>query len=226
MTTKLLAKAERQSKDEKLRRYPRVSRNAGKLDGSGESAAEDGRGRQDVGLGVVLDLIEQTVTRSELRHAVEAIDELAPAGDSELDGQRLTELAGKLSTVRPFLPGLMTKVRFGATPDGGPVLAAMRTLAQLLTVRTSGKLPAHLLTCSAPVRSTTTWSRARGSAWCMPLVGSRRRWTKRRTRCVCSSSSIAISSTAASSRWTRSGGAIRARICSTVRRGNRRAVRV
>ena len=31
MTTKLLSKAERESREEKLRRYPRVSRNAGKL---------------------------------------------------------------------------------------------------------------------------------------------------------------------------------------------------
>ena len=145
MTTKLLAKAERQSKDEKLRRYPRVSRNAGKLAAAVKVLLEMVEVDQDVGLGVVVDLIEQTVTRSELRHAVEAIDELVPVGDSELDGQRLTELAGKLSTVRPFLPGLMTRVHFGATPDGAPVLAAMRALAELLTVRTNGKLSAHLL---------------------------------------------------------------------------------
>ncbi|MEV0111340.1 Tn3 family transposase [Nocardia sp. NPDC050799] len=145
MTTQLLAKAERQSKDEKLRRYPRVSRNAGKLAAAVKVLLEMVEVDQDIGLGVVVDLIEQTVTCSELRHAVEAIDELVPAGDSELDGQRLTELAGKLSTVRPFLPGLMARVRFGATPDGALVLAAMTTLAELLTVRAYGKLPAHLL---------------------------------------------------------------------------------
>ncbi|MFE6922416.1 DUF4158 domain-containing protein [Nocardia sp. NPDC057663] len=101
MTTQLLAKAERQSKDEKVRRYPRVSRNAGKLAAAVRVLLEMVEVDQNVELGVVVDLIEQTVTRSELRHAVAAIDELVPAGDSELDGQRLTELAGRLSTVRP-----------------------------------------------------------------------------------------------------------------------------
>ena len=54
------------------------------------------------------------------------IDELVPAGDAELNGQRLEELAGRLATVRPFLPLMMRTVEFGATADGAPVLKAMR----------------------------------------------------------------------------------------------------
>jgi hypothetical protein len=67
--------------------------------------------------------------------AVAAIDELVPPTDAELDGQRMEELAGRLATVRPFLPLLMETVEFGATGDGVAVLAAMRTLATLLTVK-------------------------------------------------------------------------------------------
>jgi len=145
MTSELLGKAERQSKEEKLARFPRISRNAGKLASAVKVLLEMVEVNQDVGLGVVWDMIEKTVTKSELRHAVAAIDELVPAGDAELDGQRLAELAGKLNTVKPFLPLMMQKVAFGATPDGAAVLAAMKTLAELLVARPTAKLPSNLL---------------------------------------------------------------------------------
>jgi hypothetical protein len=143
MSTDLLSKAERESKDEKLRRYPRVSRNAGKLAAAVKVLLEMAEVNPDLGMGVVWDLIENTVTRSELRSAVAVIDELVPASDAELDGQRLEELAGRLATVRPFLPVLMRTLEFGASADGTAVLVAMRTLAELLTAKS--KLPASYL---------------------------------------------------------------------------------
>jgi len=97
MTTELLSKAERESKDEKLRRYPRVSRNAGKLAAAVRVLLEMSEVEPGISLEMVWDLIENAVTRSELRAAVAVIDELVPAGDAELNGQRLEELA----TVRP-----------------------------------------------------------------------------------------------------------------------------
>ncbi|MEV0032801.1 hypothetical protein [Nocardia sp. NPDC050793] len=145
MTGGLLGKAERQSKEEKLRRYPRVSRNARKLASAVKVLLEMVEINSHVGLGMVCDIIEKTVTQSELRHAVEAIEELVPAGDAELARQRLAELAGKLRTVKPFLPLMMAKVVFGATPDGAAVLAATKTLAELLTARPTTRLPANLL---------------------------------------------------------------------------------
>jgi TnpA family transposase len=145
MTTKLLSKAERESRDEKLRRYPRVSRNAGKLAAAVKVLLEMVDINQDVGLGVVWDMIEKTVSRAELRHAVEAVDELVAADDAELDGQWLIEMAGKYATVRPFLPMLMDTIEFGATSDGAAVLSAMKTLAELLTAKPGGKIPATLL---------------------------------------------------------------------------------
>ncbi|NKY60933.1 Tn3 family transposase [Nocardia flavorosea] len=133
MTTELLSKAERESKEEKLRRYPRVSRNAGKLAEAVRVLLEMVEIDQGIELGVVWDLIEAKVTGAALRSAVAVIDELVPAGDAELDGQRAEELAGRFATVRPFLPRLIRGLAFGATPEGAPVLAAMRTLAELIT---------------------------------------------------------------------------------------------
>lgn len=97
--------------------------------------------------------------KHELRAAVAAIDELVPPADAELDGQRMEEPAGRLATVRPFLPLLMETVEFGATGDGVAVLAAMRTLATLLTVKS--RLPASYLDARQVNHDLTTggWQR-------------------------------------------------------------------
>jgi TnpA family transposase len=144
MVTDLMSRAERESKDEKLRRYPRVSRNAGKLAEAVRVLLDMVDVDQDVGLGVVWDMIERKVSVGELRAAVAVIDELVPATDAELDGQRMQELSGRLATVRPFLPLMMSTIEFGATPDGARVLAAMRGLGELLAAR-PGKLSARWL---------------------------------------------------------------------------------
>jgi hypothetical protein len=86
MVTDLMSRAERESKDEKLRRYPRVSRNAGRLADAVRVLLEMVDVDRDVGLGVVWDLIEAKVSGSELRAAVAVIDELVPANDAELNG--------------------------------------------------------------------------------------------------------------------------------------------
>ena len=135
MTTELLSKAERESANEKLRRYPRVSRNAGKLAAAVKVLLALEELDPDAGLAAVWELIEHEVPKHELRAAVAAIDELVPPTDAELDGQRMEELAGRLATVRPFLPLLMETVEFGATGDGVAVLAAMRTRLAAAGVR-------------------------------------------------------------------------------------------
>jgi hypothetical protein len=88
------------------------------------------------------DHIENSVTKSELRAAVAVIDELIPVDDAELNGQRLEELSGRLATVRIFLPSMMGTVEFGATSDRVPVLAAMKTLAKLMTAKTKTRVSA------------------------------------------------------------------------------------
>ncbi len=145
MTTELLSKAERVSANEKLRRYPRISRNAGTLAAAVKvlllvDELDPAAGEQT--LARVWELIEHEVSRTDLASAVAAIDELVPPTDAELDGHRMEELA----TVRPFLALLMDTVAFGATGDGPTdavaVLAAMRTLAVLLAAKTAGRTTA------------------------------------------------------------------------------------
>ena len=139
MVADLMSKAERESRDEKLRRYPRVSRYAGKLASAVKVLLEMTEAKPDVSLDMVWDLIENTVTKSELRAAVAVIDELVPVDDAELDGQRLAGAGGAFGTVRVFLPLMMRTVVFGATAGGAPVLAAMKTLAELMAAKS--KLP-------------------------------------------------------------------------------------
>lgn len=143
MVTDLMSKAERESREEKLRRYPRVSRYAGKLASAVRVLLEMTEVEPDLSLEVMWDHIENTATKSELRAAVAVIDELVPVDDAELDGQRLEELSGRLARVRIFLPPMMGTVEFGATTGGAAVLAAMKTLAELMTTKT--KLPATWL---------------------------------------------------------------------------------
>jgi Domain of unknown function (DUF4158) len=143
MVTDLMSKAERESRDEKLRRYPRVSRYAGKLAAAVKVLLEMTEVEPDLSLDMMWDLIENTATKSELRAAVAVIDELVPVDDAELNEQRLEELAGRLATVRVFLPPMMRTVVFGATADGAAVLAAMNSLGELMS--TKSKLPASWL---------------------------------------------------------------------------------
>jgi hypothetical protein len=67
MTTELLSKAERESANEKLRRYPRVSRNAGKLAAAVKVLLALEELDPDAGLAAAWELIENEVPKHELR---------------------------------------------------------------------------------------------------------------------------------------------------------------
>lgn len=120
MVTDLMAKAERQSKDEKLRRYPRVTRNAGKLARAVRVLLEMSEADPQLSLELVWDLIENTVSKSELRAALAAIDELVPQADPEFDEQRLDGqgVAGDLDAQFLPLPGRDGGVGFGEDRAG------------------------------------------------------------------------------------------------------------
>lgn len=147
MVTDLMAKAERQSKDEKLKRYPRVSRNAGKLAQAVRVLLEMSENEPELSLDLVWDLIENTVSKAELRAALAAIDELVPQADPACDSQRLEELAGRYATVRGFLPAMLRHIDFGATADAAPVLKAVAALAEMISLPRNGRggLPARWL---------------------------------------------------------------------------------
>ncbi len=98
-------------------------------------------------LELVWDLIENTVSKAELRAALVAIDQLVPQADPECDSQRLEELANRYATVRAFLPAMMGNIEFGATVDAVPVLKAVAALADLISPQRTGRggLPARWL---------------------------------------------------------------------------------
>ncbi|WP_054812494.1 Tn3 family transposase [Nocardia arizonensis] len=140
-----MSKAERQAAEEKLRRYPRVSKSAGKLAAAVRVLLEMTDTSPGLSLELVWNLIENTVTRAEQRAALSTVDDLVLAADAQLDGQKLEELAGRVATVRTFLPSLMRAVEFGAISDARPLLAAMYTLADLLTESRPRGVPARWL---------------------------------------------------------------------------------
>nr|WP_026219167.1 Tn3 family transposase [Embleya scabrispora] len=70
--------------------------------------------------------------RHELAAAVAALFELTPPLDSDADAAWRALLVSRFGTVRPFLKLLVRAVDFGATPEGAPVLAALKTLPDLM----------------------------------------------------------------------------------------------
>ena len=162
ITTKLLARAERESARERLRTLPRLGLASAKLAaavqvliaatedvfdsnaagaepsgdggaGTGEDPPDDGAGTaQPASLAEVWAQIEAVVPRHELAAAVAAILELTPPPDSDADEAWRAQLVNRFNTVRPFLAVLTDVVRFEATAEGAPVLAGLRKLPGLI----------------------------------------------------------------------------------------------
>lgn len=102
MLTELLGRAERQSSKDKLRRYPQISRHAGKLAAAVEVMLEASEWGEDVPLRVVWDAIENRVSRGELRAAVAAVSEVQPPPDADPDGEWRAALVARYPSVRGF----------------------------------------------------------------------------------------------------------------------------
>ncbi|SNT47897.1 Tn3 transposase DDE domain-containing protein [Streptosporangium subroseum] len=143
IATKLLARAERESSKEKLRTLPRVERASATLAEAVRVLIEATDDQVDIATGEVLGpglasvdevwaRIEAVVPRRELTSALAAITELTPPADSDADEAWRAMLVSRFATVRPFLPRLCEMVQFGATAEGKPVLAALRTLPGLM----------------------------------------------------------------------------------------------
>ncbi|MEO7836436.1 MAG: DUF4158 domain-containing protein, partial [Acidimicrobiales bacterium] len=145
MTNDLLARANRESRDEKARRYPTVSRHAGKLAAAVAVLLAATDGGSDVSLEAIWDAIETVVSRSELRAAVASITEVVPAPDADPDGEWRTSLVERFGVVRRFLPQLCATIRFGSTAEAAPVLDALRDLPGLLESRPTKRVPSGYL---------------------------------------------------------------------------------
>ena len=141
MTNDLLARAARESRNEKLRRYPRLSKDAGKLAAAVGVLLDALEHEQQLSLDLVWEEIESKVSRAELGAAVVHLLELAPPVDGDPDGEWRTALVERFASVRAFVALLCETIEFGATAQAAGVLAAMSTLPGLMEARASVAVP-------------------------------------------------------------------------------------
>ena len=143
IATKLLARAERESAKEKLKTLPQVERASAKLATAFQVVFDTTSEQVDIDTGEISPPkvetlaamwaeIEQVVPRRELAAAITALFELTPPLDSDADEAWRAQLVTRFAVVRPFLKLLVTVVDFGATPEGLPVLTALRSLPELM----------------------------------------------------------------------------------------------
>ncbi|GEB48648.1 MULTISPECIES: Tn3 family transposase [Streptomyces] len=143
IATKLLARAERETAKEKLKTLPQVERASAKLATAFQVVLETTSEQVDVGTGEVTgpkvetvaamwEQIEAVVPREELAAAIAALFELTPPLDSDADEAWRAMLVSRFGTVRPFLKLLVEVVDFGATPEGMPVLKALKSLPGMM----------------------------------------------------------------------------------------------
>lgn len=143
IATKLLARAERETMKEKLKALPRVERASTKLATAFQIVFDTTSKQVDTDTGEIsppevetldamLARIEQVVPRHELTAAIAALFELTPPLESDADEAWRTQPVTRFGTVRPFLKLLVTVVDFGATPEGLPLLNALKSLPDLM----------------------------------------------------------------------------------------------
>ena len=145
LTTELLARAERESKAEKLRRYPRLSKDAAKCAAAVEVMLASTEAGPEMTIELLWDAIEKVVSRVELQTAVNNLAQVIPPPDADPDGEWRATLVTRFAVVRGFLPLLTEVIAFGATAEATPVLDAMRALPGLLAARPTKRVPAGLL---------------------------------------------------------------------------------
>ncbi|MFF4779182.1 hypothetical protein ACFY05_40830 [Microtetraspora fusca] len=144
IATKLLARAERESVKAKIKTLPRIERASAKLAAAMQALIDATSDQVDYETGEIVappaaasveavwEHIEAVVPRRDLAAAIAAVAELAPPLDSDAEEAWRAQVVTRFATVRPFLPTLTQVVDFGATPQGAPVLAALRSLPGLL----------------------------------------------------------------------------------------------
>jgi hypothetical protein len=144
MVTRLLAVAVREDKQHKLRRLPRTDRASAKLAAAVGVLFAVSEREEPPSLAEVWAQIEALVPRGELAAALDVVVEYAPPLDAE---EWRGALVGKYGTVRPFLEMLTEAIGFGATPEGAPILAAMRELPDLVSRKKvrSGEIDSQLV---------------------------------------------------------------------------------
>jgi hypothetical protein len=145
MTHELLAKAHRQSREETVRRYPEVSRDAGKLAAAMAVLLKVTDAGAPISLEEIWRAIEEVVPRTDLRAAVDNLRQVVPAPNEDPNAEWRGALVQRYGVIRRFLPQLVATIEFGATAEAGPLLEAFRALSVLLETRPTVDVPAgHL----------------------------------------------------------------------------------
>lgn len=160
VATRLLARAERETAKQKLKTLPRMERAGIRLATAFRVVFDTTSEQVDTESGEVSRPEVATLTAmweriEELAAAIAAVFELAPPIDSDADAAWRSMLVTRFPTVRPFLALLVQVVDFGATPEGLPVLKALKSLPDLMGRKKVG-----------PARSTRPCWWARGGGWC------------------------------------------------------------
>jgi hypothetical protein len=133
MATKLLARAERQSDQAKLKSLPALRRAAAKIARAlGVLLEIPENTGETVSLAETWERIEQTVPRDELTGALEELEKLIPdQDDGDSNAEWRAELIKRYGSVTSFL-GLLAQLELGAVDARAPVLAAVRSLPALV----------------------------------------------------------------------------------------------
>ena len=145
MTNDLMARAARESRKEKLRRYPRLSKDAGKLAAAVGVLLDALEHEQQLSLDLLWEAIESTVSRAELRAAVAHLLDIAAPADADPEGEWRTTLVDRFASVRAFVPLLCKTIEFGATAQAAGILEAMTDLPALLDAPATTAIPAGYL---------------------------------------------------------------------------------
>ncbi|WP_331762391.1 DUF4158 domain-containing protein [Streptomyces sp. NBC_01508] len=135
MSSRLLSRAERVGKEEKLKSLPRLRRAAGRV-ARAVGVLLDTVPATDTGeLVSVVDAwsaIEKVVPREKLAEALAIIAEVVPDEEGDEDAEWRAALATRYSTVRGFIRLLVDVVDFGAVQAGVPVVKALKQLPHLI----------------------------------------------------------------------------------------------
>ncbi len=148
MTTDLMAQAVRESKADKLRRYPTVSRDAARCAAAVEVLFASEEWGEDVTVEAIWAAIDNVVPRGELREAVAHLAAVVPPLDAEAGGEWRSALVERYAVVRRFVPLLCRTVELGASAEAAPVLVALHSLPDLMEARATKRTPAGYLDAS------------------------------------------------------------------------------
>ncbi|MCU0299747.1 MAG: Tn3 family transposase, partial [Candidatus Nanopelagicales bacterium] len=145
MTNDLMARAQRQSKADSLRRYPRLSRDAAICATAAAVLLDAADSGEDVTIATVWHAIEQVVSRKDLAAAVAGITAVTPPPDADPGGAWRASIVERYAVVRRFLPKMCAVIDFGSTPATAPTLKAFQGLPELMATKPTRRVPASFL---------------------------------------------------------------------------------